>query len=48
MQASDELNFQIFSLLTGYTDPPAGKAIGETQNFNPYFPGTAIGMARVL
>jgi len=38
----------IFSLLTGYTDAPAGKTVGETQNFNPYFPGTAISMARVL
>lgn len=38
----------IFSLLTGYTDPPAGVTVPEGMNFNPYFPGTQIGMARVL
>ncbi|ODM15338.1 hypothetical protein SI65_09279 [Aspergillus cristatus] len=39
----------IFSLLTGYPDePPAGASVQEGMNFNPYFPGTAIGMARVL
>lgn len=38
----------IMALLTGYTDPPAGKSIAETQAFNPYFPGTAISMQRVL
>ncbi|KAA8643658.1 ubiquinol--cytochrome-c reductase catalytic subunit CYT1 [Aspergillus tanneri] len=39
----------IFSLLTGYPDePPAGATVQEGMNFNPYFPGTAIAMARVL
>ncbi|KAK2754225.1 cytochrome c1 [Arachnomyces sp. PD_36] len=39
----------IFSLLTGYPDePPAGAAVQEGLNFNPYFPGTGIAMARVL
>ncbi|KAF9110849.1 cytochrome c1 [Mortierella sp. AM989] len=38
----------VFSLLTGYQDPPAGVEIREGLNFNPYFPGGAIGMARVL
>jgi len=39
----------IFSLLTGYPDePPAGAQVGEGLNFNPYFPGTGIAMARVL
>lgn len=38
----------IFSLLTGYVDPPAGVEIREGLNYNPYFPGGAIGMARVL
>ncbi|KAI9884158.1 MAG: cytochrome c1 [Watsoniomyces obsoletus] len=39
----------IFSLLTGYPDePPAGAAVGAGLNFNPYFPGTGIAMARVL
>jgi len=39
----------IFSLLTGYPDePPAGVTVPEGLNFNPYFPGTGIAMARVL
>lgn len=38
----------IFSLLTGYTDPPAGFEIREGMNYNAYFPGNAISMARVL
>lgn len=38
----------IFSLLTGYQDPPAGIPIREGQYFNPYFPGGAIGMAQVI
>ncbi|RPA95836.1 hypothetical protein L873DRAFT_1773995 [Choiromyces venosus 120613-1] len=39
----------IFALLTGYPDePPAGAALSEGLNFNPYFPGTGIAMARVL
>ncbi|OJJ43225.1 hypothetical protein ASPZODRAFT_136429 [Penicilliopsis zonata CBS 506.65] len=39
----------IFSLLTGYPDEiPAGASVAEGMNFNPYFPGTGIAMARVL
>ncbi|UKZ80904.1 cytochrome c1 [Trichoderma virens FT-333] len=39
----------IFSLLTGYPEePPAGVQVAPGMNFNPYFPGTGIGMARVL
>jgi ubiquinol-cytochrome c reductase cytochrome c1 subunit len=39
----------IFSLLTGYPEePPAGAVVAPGMNFNPYFPGTGIGMARVL
>ncbi|TLS26970.1 hypothetical protein PpBr36_05241 [Pyricularia pennisetigena] len=39
----------IFSLLTGYPEePPAGAQVGAGLNFNPYFPGTGIAMARVL
>ncbi|GAB7357223.1 hypothetical protein MBLNU459_g8204t1 [Dothideomycetes sp. NU459] len=39
----------IFSLLTGYPEePPAGAVIQDGLNFNPYFPGTGIAMARVL
>ncbi|XP_056408474.1 cytochrome c1, heme protein, mitochondrial [Hyla sarda] len=35
----------IFSLLTGYCDPPAGVTMREDLYFNPYFLGQAIGMA---
>ncbi|XP_008545204.1 cytochrome c1, heme protein, mitochondrial [Microplitis demolitor] len=35
----------VFSLLTGFCDPPAGIQLREGQYFNPYFPGGAIGMA---
>lgn len=39
----------IFSLLTGYPEePPAGVVVAPGMNFNPYFPGTGIAMARVL
>ncbi|KAL8280269.1 hypothetical protein RQP46_007383 [Phenoliferia psychrophenolica] len=38
----------IYALITGYVDPPAGVEIREGLNYNPYFPGGAIGMARVL
>ncbi|KAF2993315.1 cytochrome c1 [Curvularia kusanoi] len=39
----------IFNLLTGYPEePPAGAVVQEGLNFNPYFPGTGIAMARVL
>ncbi|KAJ9058763.1 cytochrome c1 [Entomophthora muscae] len=36
----------IFSLLTGYVDPPAGVEVREGLNYNPYFPGGAIAMAK--
>jgi len=38
----------IFSLLTGYVDPPSGVELRDGMNYNPYFPGGAISMARVL
>ena len=38
----------MFSLLTGYIDPPAGVEIREGMNYNPYFPGGAISMPRVI
>jgi ubiquinol-cytochrome c reductase cytochrome c1 subunit len=39
----------VFNLLTGYPeDPPAGAVVQSGLSFNPYFPGTGIGMARVL
>jgi len=38
----------VYHLLTSYCDPPAGVDIREGQNFNPYFPGGALGMAAPL
>ncbi|KAH9993704.1 cytochrome c1, component of the mitochondrial respiratory chain [Russula compacta] len=38
----------LFSLLTGYIDPPAGVELRDGMNYNPYFPGGAISMPRVL
>ncbi|KAI9772310.1 MAG: cytochrome c1 [Geoglossum simile] len=39
----------VFSLLTGYPEEaPPGASIAAGLNFNPYFPGTGIAMARVL
>lgn len=39
----------IFSLLTGYPDEaPAGESLAPGLNYNPYFPGGGIAMARVL
>ncbi|QPG73816.1 cytochrome c1 [Brettanomyces nanus] len=39
----------IFSLLTGYPeDPPAGVQLSPGTNYNPYFPGGSIAMARNL
>ncbi|KAF5288184.1 hypothetical protein FQA39_LY03952 [Lamprigera yunnana] len=38
----------VFSLLTGYCDPPAGVEVREGLHYNPYFIGGAIGMAQAL
>jgi cytochrome c1 len=38
----------VFSLLTGYCDPPAGVTLREGLYYNPYFPGGAISMAQAL
>jgi len=38
----------IFSLLTGYCDPPAGIEVREGMHYNPFFPGGAISMAKSL
>lgn len=35
----------VFSLLTGYCDPPAGVVVREGLYYNPYFPGQAVAMA---
>jgi len=38
----------VFSILTGYIDPPFGIKIREGLHYNPYFPGGAIAMAKAL
>lgn len=38
----------LFSLLTGYMDPPAGVETKEGLHYNPYFNGGWIGMAKAL
>eukprot|EP00105_Crassostrea_gigas_P015950 XP_011433139.1 PREDICTED: cytochrome c1, heme protein, mitochondrial [Crassostrea gigas] len=38
----------IFSLLTGYHEPPAGVKLPEGVHYNPYFPGGLIAMAQAL
>jgi len=38
----------VYHLLNGYCDPPAGIELKEGQNFNPYYPGGAIGMGAPL
>lgn len=38
----------IFSILTGYMDPPAGVEVKEGLHYNPYFSGGWIGMAKAL
>ncbi|KAE8718475.1 Cytochrome c1 2 [Hibiscus syriacus] len=38
----------VFSLLTGYRGPPAGVTIREGLHYNPYFPGGAIALPKML
>jgi ubiquinol-cytochrome c reductase cytochrome c1 subunit len=38
----------VFSLLTGYTDAPAGVKVDEGKAYNPYFLGGVIGMPQQL
>uniref|UniRef100_A0A8D0GYS2 Cytochrome c1 n=1 Tax=Sphenodon punctatus TaxID=8508 RepID=A0A8D0GYS2_SPHPU len=38
----------VFSLLTGYCDPPAGISLREELHYNPYFTGQAIAMSAPL
>ena len=44
----NSLQDYIFSLLTGYWDPPAGVELREGMEYNPYFPGQAIAMPQQL
>ena len=45
---TNALQDYLFSLLTGYVDPPVGVEVRDGMNYNPYFPGGAISMPRVL
>ena len=38
----------MFSILTGYMDPPGGVEVKDDLYFNPYFPGQSIAMAPAL
>ena len=38
----------VFSLITGYSDPPEGVVVKGTLQYNKYFPGGAIAMAQSL
>eukprot|EP00879_Flechtneria_rotunda_P001423 GHRR01001576.1.p1 GENE.GHRR01001576.1~~GHRR01001576.1.p1 ORF type:complete len:313 (+),score=91.89 GHRR01001576.1:119-1057(+) len=38
----------LFSLLLGYREPPAGVSVREGLYYNPYFPGGAIAMPRMI
>lgn len=38
----------VYALLTGYCEPPAGVKVREGLYYNPYFPGGAIAMPRML
>lgn len=38
----------VYSLLTGYEAPPAGKTLSEGQHYNPYFPSGSLMMAPPL
>ncbi|MCH9753327.1 MAG: cytochrome c1 [Alphaproteobacteria bacterium] len=38
----------IYSILTGYIDPPEGETVPEGMHYNPYFPGKHIAMTPPL
>ncbi|KAH9544487.1 hypothetical protein CY35_13G123400 [Sphagnum magellanicum] len=38
----------VFALLTGYREPPAGVSVKDGLYYNPYFPGGAIAMPKVI
>ena len=44
------MSFQdyVFSILTGYYDPPAGIDLRDGLYYNAYFPGQSIAMAPAL
>jgi ubiquinol-cytochrome c reductase cytochrome c1 subunit len=38
----------VYALLTGYSDPPAGVQVMEGMNYNKFFPGHQIAMAKPI
>jgi len=44
VRARDGYDDYVFSLLTGYRDPPHGVTLGENMNYNLYFSGRQIAM----
>lgn len=38
----------VYALLTGYREPPSGIEVREGLHYNPYFPGGAIAMPKML
>jgi len=48
IKARERREDYVFSLLTGYRDPPHGVTVRSGLNYNPYFPGGAIAMPRGL
>lgn len=38
----------VYSLLTGYSEPPAGFQLADGMNYNPYFPNSQIAMPAPL
>ena len=45
---STTVNHYVYSILTGYTDPPAGFKMQEGLNYNRAFPGHQIAMPKPL
>lgn len=48
LQARHNGQNYVFALLLGYRDPPAGVSVREGLHYNPYFPGGAIAMPKML
>jgi len=48
VRARDGGEGYLFSLLTGYRDPPHGVVLGENMSYNIYFPGCQIAMPQAL
>ena len=48
MQARANGADYLYSLMSGYSDPPAGVEVMEDLSYNPYFPGSWIAMPSPL